>query len=170
MGPFINDNSVYYANFNRSKYGCTINFKAPEGKEMFKEMVKQADVVIENYRPGTMEKLGLGYDDVLSKINPSLIYGAVSGFGQTGPYSRRAGYDIIGQAMGGMMSTTVSVRKSRSRCSVSFNIIDLNIDISFSLLVLRLWRRCGTLRPYCRRRKSFSGLQGCQVPLSGRPP
>ena len=106
MGPFINDNSVYYANFNRSKYGCTINFKAPEGKEMFKEMVKQADVVIENYRPGTMEKLGLGYDDVLSKINPSLIYGAVSGFGQTGPYSRRAGYDIIGQAMGGMMSTT----------------------------------------------------------------
>ena len=105
MGPFINDNSVYYANFNRSKYGCTINFKAPEGKEMFKEMVKQADVVIENYRPGTMEKLGLGYD-VLKEVNPGIVYGSISGFGHTGPLSKRAGYDIVGQAMGGLMSTT----------------------------------------------------------------
>lgn len=105
MGPFINDNSVYYANFNRSKMGCTLNLKEPEAKEIFKEMVKKADVVLENYRPGTMEKLGLGYD-VLKEINPAIIYGAVSGFGHTGPYSKRAGYDIVGQAMGGLMSTT----------------------------------------------------------------
>lgn len=105
MGPFINGNSVYYTNFNRSKYGVTLNLKDPEGKKMFLEMVKQVDVVIENYRPGTMEKLGLGYD-VLKEANPGLIYGAVSGFGHTGPYSKRAGYDIVGQAMGGLMSTT----------------------------------------------------------------
>lgn len=105
FGPFINDNSVYYANFNRSKYGCTLNLKEPEAKEIFKEMVKKADVVIENYRPGTMEKLGLGYD-VLKEVNPAIIYGAVSGFGHTGRYSKRAGYDIVGQAMGGLMSTT----------------------------------------------------------------
>ncbi len=105
MGPFINENSVYYTNFNRSKYGCTINFKVPEGKELFKELVKKADIVIENFRPGTMDKLGLGYED-LKKVNPGIIYGAVSGFGQTGPYAKRAGYDIVGQAMGGMMSTT----------------------------------------------------------------
>ena len=105
MGPFINDNSVYYANFNRSKMGCTLNLKEPEAKEIFKEMVKKADVVLENYRPGTMEKLGLGYD-VLKEINPAIIYGAVSGFGHYGPYSKRAGYDIIGQAMSGLMSTT----------------------------------------------------------------
>lgn len=105
MGPFINDNSVYYANFNRSKIGCTLNLKEPEAKEIFKEMVKKADVIIENYRPGTMEKLGLGYD-VLKEVNPAIIYGAVSGFGHTGPYSKRAGYDIVGQAMGGLMSTT----------------------------------------------------------------
>lgn len=105
MGPFVNDNSVYYANFNRSKYGCTLNLKAPEGKAMFLEMVKKADVVLENYRPGTMEKLGVGYD-VLKEVNPAIVYGACSGFGHTGPYSKRAGYDIIGQAMGGMMSTT----------------------------------------------------------------
>ena len=105
MGPFINSNSVYYANFNRSKLGCTLNLKTSEGKEIFKELVKKADIIIENYRPGTMEKLGLGYDE-LKKVNPAIIYGAVSGFGHTGPLSKRAGYDIIGQAMGGLMSTT----------------------------------------------------------------
>ena len=105
MGPFANDNSVYFANFNRSKVGCTLNLKDPEAKEIFKEMVKKADIVIENYRPGTMEKLGLGYD-VLKEVNPAIIYGAVSGFGHTGPLSKRAGYDIVGQAMGGLMSTT----------------------------------------------------------------
>ncbi len=105
MGPFINGNSVYYANFNRSKLGCTLNLKTSEGKEIFKELVKKADIIIENYRPGTMEKLGLGYDE-LKKENPAIIYGAVSGFGHTGPLSKRAGYDIIGQAMGGLMSTT----------------------------------------------------------------
>ena len=105
MGPFVNDQSVYYANFNRSKYGVTLNLKDPEAKEIFKEMVKKADVMIENYRPGTMEKLGLGYD-VLKEVNPGIIYGACSGFGHTGPLSKRAGYDIVGQAMGGLMSTT----------------------------------------------------------------
>lgn len=108
MGPFFDKErtqSAYYVNFNRSKLGVTLNLKAPEGKAMFLEMVKQADVVLENYRPGTMEKLGLGYD-VLKEVNPGIIYGSVSGFGHTGPYSKRAGYDIVGQAMGGMMSTT----------------------------------------------------------------
>ena len=105
MGPFVNGNSVYYANFNRGKVGVTLNLKEPEGKEIFKEMVKKANVVLENYRPGTMEKLGLGYD-VLKEVNPGIIYGSISGFGHTGPLSKRAGYDIVGQAMGGLMSTT----------------------------------------------------------------
>ncbi len=108
MGPFFDEErskSAYFVNFNRSKLGVTLNLKAPEGKAMFLEMVKQADVVLENYRPGTMEKLGLGYD-VLKAANPGIIYGTVSGFGHTGPYSRRAGYDIVGQAVGGLMSIT----------------------------------------------------------------
>ena len=103
MGPFVNGNSVYYANFNRGKVGVTLNLKEPEGKEIFKEMVKKADVVLENYRPGTMEKLGY---DVLKEVNPGIVYGSISGFGHTGPLSKRAGYDIVGQAMGGLMSTT----------------------------------------------------------------
>jgi len=130
MGPFINNNSVYYANFNRSKYGCTLNLKAPEGKEIFKKMVKKADVVIENYRPGTMEKLGLGYD-VLKEVNPGIIYGAVSGFGHTGPYSKRPGYDIVGQAMGGLMSTTgwPGGRPTRSGTPMSDVLGGLNLTI-----------------------------------------
>lgn len=105
FGPFINGESAYYMNLNRNKKGVTLNLKSEEGKEIFKEMVKKADVVIENYRPGTMEKLGLGYE-TLKEINPGIVYGCVSGFGHYGPYSQRAGYDIIGQAMGGLMSTT----------------------------------------------------------------
>lgn len=103
--PFVNGESAYYMNLNRNKYGLTLNLKSTEGKELFKEMVKKADVVLENYRPGTMEKLGLGYD-ILKQINPGIIYGCVSGFGHYGPYSKRAGYDIIAQAVGGLMSTT----------------------------------------------------------------
>lgn len=104
-GPYQNGESIYYAGLNRGKIGITLNLKDEKGKEIFKDMVRKANIVIENYRPGTMEKLGLGYD-VLKEINPSIIYGSVSGFGHTGPYSKRAGYDIIGQAAGGLMSTT----------------------------------------------------------------
>ena len=104
-GPYRNGESVYYANLNHNKKGITLNLKADEGKEVFKKLVAKADVVIENYRPGVMDKLGLGYD-VLKEINPRLIYGAVSGFGSYGPYAQRPGYDIISQAMGGLMSVT----------------------------------------------------------------
>lgn len=105
FGPYKNKSSMYYANVNRNKKGVSLNMKAPEGKQLFLEMVKTADMVVENYRPGVMDKLGLGYD-VLKEVNPRIIYGAVSGFGCYGPYSERPGYDIIAQAMGGLMSIT----------------------------------------------------------------
>lgn len=105
FAPLVNNESAYYMNLNRNKLGVTLNLKTEEGKEIFRNMVKKADVVLENYRPGTMEKLGLGYED-LKKINPGIVYGCISGFGHYGPYSSRPGYDIIGQAMGGLMSTT----------------------------------------------------------------
>lgn len=105
FAPMVNGESAYYMNLNRSKKSITLNMKTQEGKKLFLELVKKVDVVLENFRPGTMEKLGLGYEE-LKKINPGLIYGCVSGFGQYGPYSKRGGYDIIGQAMGGLMSTT----------------------------------------------------------------
>lgn len=103
--PQVNGESAYFMNLNRNKRGITLNLKTDEGRKIFLDMVKESDIVLENYRPGVMEKLGLGYEN-LRKVNPAIIYGAVSGFGHTGPYSKRAGYDIIGQAMSGLMSTT----------------------------------------------------------------
>lgn len=103
FAPFRNGESAYYMNLNRGKQGVTLDLKA--GRELFLDLVKTADVVVENYRPGTMDKLGIGYD-TLKAVNPRLVYAAVSGFGDTGPYRLRPGYDIIAQAMGGLMSTT----------------------------------------------------------------
>jgi CoA:oxalate CoA-transferase len=103
--PIFNGVSAYFMNLNRNKRGITLNLQSPKGQEIFKELVKKSDIVLENYRPGVMEKLGLGYQD-LKNINPAIVYGAISGFGHYGPYSSRAGYDIIAQAMSGLMSTT----------------------------------------------------------------
>lgn len=105
FGPYINGESAYFMSINRNKKSITLNLKSPEAKDIFKKLVAQVDVVVENYRPGTMEKLGLGYD-VLKEINPNLIYAATSGFGHSGPYSLRPAYDGVVQAMGGIMSIT----------------------------------------------------------------
>lgn len=103
--PFKKGLSLYYVNLNRGKRSITLNLKNDEGKRLFRELVKHFDVLIENFRPGTMERLGVGYES-LNQINPRLVYAAISGFGQSGPYRDRPGYDIIGQAMGGLLSIT----------------------------------------------------------------
>lgn len=105
FGPFVGKESAYFMSLNRNKRSMVLNFKRQAECDLFKELVKQADVVVENYRPGTMEKFGLGYEE-LKKINPKLIYAACSGFGHTGPYRDKPAYDIIVQAMGGIMSIT----------------------------------------------------------------
>lgn len=104
-GPYINNESAYFMSINRNKRSMTLNLKSEKGKEIFLGMIKDMDVLVENFRPGTMEKLGLGYD-YLSTVNPKLIYAASSGYGHTGPYSKRAAYDAVVQAMGGIMSIT----------------------------------------------------------------
>ena len=101
--PRRNDTSAYFINFNRSKKGITLDLK--KGKDIFLKLVKDADVVVENFRPGVMKRLGLDYDE-LAKVNPRLVYAAISGFGQSGPYAQRAGYDTMAQAMSGIMSIT----------------------------------------------------------------
>lgn len=105
FGPFVNDESIYFVSINRGKKSIAIDLKAEEGKKLLLDLVKKVDVVTENFRPGTMEKLGLGYD-VLKEVNPKIIYAAMSGFGHSGPYSQRAAYDMIVQGMGGIMSIT----------------------------------------------------------------
>jgi len=103
--PFINGESTYFLSVNRNKQSLTLNLKHPEGQAVFLDLVKWADVLVENFRPGTMEKLGFGYER-LRELNPGLIYCSISGFGNTGPYRLKPGYDVLAQAMGGMMGVT----------------------------------------------------------------
>ncbi len=103
--PFKNGVSGYYYGINRGKRSIALNLKSEKGKALFLEMVKKADMVVENFVPGVMEKMGLGYD-VLKEINPRLIYGSVYGFGSWGPYAKMRGLDSVAQAMGGLMSLT----------------------------------------------------------------
>jgi CoA:oxalate CoA-transferase len=104
-GPYIGDWSTYFFSINRGKKSIVLDLKKPEGREVFVRLVEKADVVMENYTPGTMDKLGVGYT-ALSSRNPRLIYAATSGFGQTGPDRDRPALDIIVQGMGGIMSIT----------------------------------------------------------------
>lgn len=103
--PFIGPESNYFFANNRSKRSLALDLKHEEGRAIAFELCRRADVVVENFTPGVIDRLGLGYDEVTA-ANPSVIYTSVSGFGQTGPYRNRKGYDPIVQAMGGIMSVT----------------------------------------------------------------
>lgn len=132
--PHVNGESLYYGNLNRNKYGITLNLKSEEGKKIFRKMVEEADVVIENYRYGVMDRLGLGYEE-LKKINPRLIYGAITGFGANGPYRDRPGYDIISQAMGGLMSVTGQEGNPPTRCGSAMGDILGGLNMAIGVLV-----------------------------------
>ena len=106
MGPpFIDTESAAFLAMNRNKRSIVLNFKEQSGVQAMKTLVKDADIVIENYRTGTMDRLGLGYED-LKNINPGIIYCSISGFGRTGPYANRGGFDLVAQGMSGLMSIT----------------------------------------------------------------
>ena len=105
MGPFVNEESHMYMMVNRNKKGVCINLKTTEGLALFKELIQSVDVLVENYRPGVTKKLGIDYD-TLKAINPGLIYCSISGYGQTGPYSQKGGYDIMAQGLSGLMHMT----------------------------------------------------------------
>ena len=105
LPPEIDGEPAAFMMMNCNKRGIAVDLKNPRGKTVLKKMLESADVVTENYRADTMAKLGLGYDD-LKHINPALIYCAISGFGRTGPYASRGGYDLIAQGMSGLMSAT----------------------------------------------------------------
>lgn len=102
FAPFYKDLSLYFATFNRNKNFLTLNLKSKRGQELFKKMVEKADVILNNYRPGTMEKLGLGYE-VLKKINPGIIMTCITGFGSSGPQSKKVALDPVIQAESGFM-------------------------------------------------------------------
>lgn len=103
--PIKNGVSAYFPTVNHNKKCITLNLKAPEGKALLKALVQDADVLVENFRPGVMDRLGVGYE-ALRAINPRLIYASISGYGTYGPYKDRPGYDVIAQGMSGLMHLT----------------------------------------------------------------
>ena len=103
--PFLNGESAYFLSINSNKESLTLDFKQPDGRRLLDQLIAKADVLVENFRPGTLDKAGLGFK-ALHEKHPRLIYCSVSGFGQTGPRSKEAGYDAVMQAEGGLMSVT----------------------------------------------------------------
>jgi len=103
--PFLGGESAYFLSVNRNKRSCAINLKSERGRELIVRLASAADVVVENFRPGTLERLGLGYD-LLSRENKGLILCSISGFGRTGPDANRPGYDLIVQGESGVMDVT----------------------------------------------------------------
>lgn len=124
--PRVNGVSAPFMILNRNKRGMALNLKSPQGREILLRMVKDADVLTENYRRGTLEKLGLGYE-VLSEVNPGLIYCAVSGYGRTGPWADKGGFDLIAQGFSGLMSVTGE--PGRPPVKTGNSIADINAGI-----------------------------------------
>lgn len=121
-GPYIGDTSSYYLSINRGKKSFSLDLRSKESKPILKELISKVDILLENFRPGIMKKIGFDYDTVKT-INPKLIYVSISGFGQFGPYSQRPAYDLIAQGMGGTVSITGEPGRPPAR--VGYSIGDL---------------------------------------------
>jgi crotonobetainyl-CoA:carnitine CoA-transferase CaiB-like acyl-CoA transferase len=135
--------SAYFVSLHRNKRGLSINLKSPEGKELFLKVIEKADVMIENFRPGALEKLGLGYEAVSAR-NPGIIYTSISGFGQDGPYRERAAMDLILQAESGMISITGEEGGSGVRCGTSIADMTAGMYAAFGImLALRVKDKTG---------------------------
>lgn len=140
MLPKKNGISTYYVAFNRSKRGITLNLKRSEGKEVFKKLISKADVLIENFRPGVMSRLGFSYEEV-SKINPAIIYASISGYGQEGKYADRACFDPVAQAMSGLMSVTGPKDGMAVRCGASIADVLAGQNAVIAILAALQYRR-----------------------------
>jgi crotonobetainyl-CoA:carnitine CoA-transferase CaiB-like acyl-CoA transferase len=137
--PHKDGESAAYLLFNRNKRGMTLDLKSPDGVEIVKKLVADADVVIENFRTGTMESFGLGYD-VLAQINPRLVYCSVSAFGRTGPRKDSAGYEALMQAFSGIMSITGEPGGQPVRAGVSFLDLSTGVITAFGVVNALLYR------------------------------
>ena len=139
-GPFLNGNSAYFPTINHNKKAITLNLKAEEGKALFLRLVKTADVVIENFRPGVMDRLGLGYEQ-LSQVNPGIIYASISGYGTYGPYKDRPGYDVTAQGMSGIMFLTGQADAPPTRVGSSIGDTVAGMNIISAILAALYFRQ-----------------------------
>jgi crotonobetainyl-CoA:carnitine CoA-transferase CaiB-like acyl-CoA transferase len=149
--PFAGGESAYYLCANRNKRAITLNLKSAKGQDAFKKLAAGADVVVQNFKTGTLERLGLGYD-TLKRINPQIILASITGFGQTGPYKNEPGYDYIIQAMAGLMSITGDERSG-----------PLKVGVAIADVLTGLYAAIGILAALHER--SYSG-EGQQLDVS----
>lgn len=133
MPPFVNGESAPFMTWNRNKRSVVLDLKKPEDKDALLALVDRADVLIENYRPGVLARLGLGWD-VLHARNPRLILASISGFGQTGPYSSRGGFDLITQAMSGLMSTNGPADGDPFRLPIAISDVTAGMFLAFGVM------------------------------------
>ncbi|MGE7112141.1 CaiB/BaiF CoA transferase family protein [Lysinibacillus sp. NPDC047702] len=137
-GPFVQEQSTYYLCANRNKKSILLDLKTTEGRERFKDLVKDADIVLENFKTGDMARMGLSYEE-LKKVNPRLIYCAVTGFGQTGPLAHEPGFDPVIQAMSGLMHVTGSPEGEATKVGVPIaDILTSNYVVISILTALRV--------------------------------
>jgi crotonobetainyl-CoA:carnitine CoA-transferase CaiB-like acyl-CoA transferase len=132
------DTAAFIA-INRNKKSVTLNLKEEEGREIFYRLAQNSDVLVENYRPGVAKRLGADYE-TLQEINPRLIYASISGFGQTGPYAHRAGYDLIAQGMSGVMSVTGEPGGPPAKCGVPIGDLSAGLFCAFAILAAHIAR------------------------------
>jgi crotonobetainyl-CoA:carnitine CoA-transferase CaiB-like acyl-CoA transferase len=134
MGYFAKGaDTVQFLAVNRNKKSLTLNLKTPEGQEVFHRLVRDADVVVENYRPGVTTKLGIDYP-TLREVNPRIVYASISGFGQTGPYAARGGHDLIAQGMSGVMSVTGEPGGRPAKAGLSVGDLSAGLFCAFGIL------------------------------------
>ena len=130
--PYFNGESAAFIAMNRNKYGMALDIRTPAGKEALWRLIASADVLVENFRPGTMRRLGFGYEEVHGRY-PALVYCSISGYGQTGPYRERGGFDLVAQAMSGVLAVTGSPEEP---AKVGVPISDLNAGLFASHAIL----------------------------------
>ncbi|MFZ5825748.1 MAG: CaiB/BaiF CoA transferase family protein [Bacillota bacterium] len=134
-----NGNSPAFQGVNRGKRGLVLDLKSAEGRERLLALVQEADVLVENYRAGVMEDLGLGYE-ALKQINPGLIYCSISGFGQTGPYRQRGGFDLIAQGMSGIMSVTGEPGGAPAKCGLPITDLGAGLFGVYGILAAYIYK------------------------------
>ncbi|MDB5901390.1 MAG: subunit BbsF of succinyl-CoA:(R)-benzylsuccinate CoA-transferase [Betaproteobacteria bacterium] len=131
--PKVNGESYCFAVLNRNKKSVGINMKDPRGKEAFMKLAAKADIITENFRPGVVKKLGIDYDTI-SKFNPGVIYASMSGFGQTGPYGKKGGFDIVAQGMSGIMMMTGAPGGRPAKVGIAMNDIASGVTALYGIL------------------------------------
>lgn len=131
--PKVNDESYCFAVLNRNKKSISVDMKSPQGKDIVMRLAARSDIVMENFRPGVVKKLGIDYE-ALKQVNPGLIYASMSGFGQTGPYGRKGGFDIIAQGMSGIMMMTGHPGGRPAKVGIAMNDIACGVTTLYGIL------------------------------------